>query len=175
MIREVLITPTIRCSDSVCHNHDSICQGGTGYSDIIVSTSTQTSPVNQPVTCVDVLSTTESAKVLADPDDIVRSAPLVETMTWAPEPSVRLKWEEDGADEDDLYGCLGVLKSASKTQLKRAWVQGMRELHPDKTGGDSSAGGQLSHAYQILSDDAKRRLYDKYLLEPYKSRIVKKT
>ena len=81
---------------------------------------------------------------------------------WAVDTSIRTAWESRGRDGDDLYGCLGVPDGAPKTLLKKSYVAGLRELHPDK-GGTSEDGGQLTYAYKLLQDDVRRRLYDKHL------------
>ena len=59
----------------------------------------------------------------------------------------------------DLYKVLGVEKSASATEISRAYKRLALIHHPDK-GGDEEAFKQIGTAYGTLSDDDKRRHYD---------------
>jgi molecular chaperone DnaJ len=73
--------------------------------------------------------------------------------------------------EKDYYQILGVTKSADATAIKKQYRKLARELHPDKTKGDKRLEDRfkaVSEAYDILSDDKKRREYDD-AREAYKS------
>jgi molecular chaperone DnaJ len=73
--------------------------------------------------------------------------------------------------EKDYYQILGVTKSADATVIKKQYRKLARELHPDKTKGDKKLEDRfkaVSEAYDILSDDKKRREYDD-AREAYKS------
>lgn len=59
-----------------------------------------------------------------------------------------------------LYDALGVVPDASPSQLKKAYYKLARQHHPDK-GGDAKAFQEIGDAYQVLSDPAKRRDYDR--------------
>ena len=65
--------------------------------------------------------------------------------------------------EKDYYQILGVAKSADSAAIKKQYRKLARELHPDKTKGDKKLEDRfkaVSEAYDILSDNKKRREYD---------------
>ena len=64
----------------------------------------------------------------------------------------------------DYYKILGVDKSASKDDIKKAFRKIAHEHHPDKGGGEASNDKfkQASEAYSVLGDDNKRKQYDTY-------------
>ena len=69
--------------------------------------------------------------------------------------------DEEPADTTKLYELLGVEKSASKRDIKRAYFKLAREHHPDR-GGDEEKFKDIQKAYEILGDESKREIYDKY-------------
>jgi len=66
------------------------------------------------------------------------------------------------ADKRDYYALLGVQKSASKDDIKKAFHKLAHKFHPDKKEGDADKFKEVSEAYSILSDDKKRAEYDSY-------------
>lgn len=61
----------------------------------------------------------------------------------------------------DYYKILGVSKSASTEEIKKAYYKLAHKYHPDK-GGDSEKFKQVNEAYQTLSDQKKRSQYDQF-------------
>ncbi len=67
--------------------------------------------------------------------------------------------------EIDYYELLEVEKTADKTVIKKAYRKLAMQYHPDKNPGDNEAEEKfkaINEAYQVLSDDEKRALYDRY-------------
>jgi len=62
----------------------------------------------------------------------------------------------------NYYEILGIEKSASKEDIKKAFRKLAHKFHPDKKGGDESKFKEINEAYSILSDDKKRAEYDSY-------------
>ena len=65
----------------------------------------------------------------------------------------------------DLYAELGVSKTASPDEIKKAYRTRAAKMHPDKHPGDAKAEErfkQMSAAYTVLSDEKKRKLYDEF-------------
>jgi len=63
---------------------------------------------------------------------------------------------------DDYYKILGVDKSASKSDIKKAFHKLAHKYHPDKKGGDEAMFKKASEAYSVLSDEKKKAEYDAY-------------
>src|SRR5574344_2167556 len=62
----------------------------------------------------------------------------------------------------DYYETLGVSKSASKDEIKKAFYKLAAKYHPDKKDGDEAKFKEINEAYQVLSNDQKRKEYDTY-------------
>ncbi len=66
-------------------------------------------------------------------------------------------------EDRDYYKILGVNKSASEKEIKRAYRKLALKYHPDRNPGDKKAEEQfklINEAYAVLSDKEKRRQYD---------------
>ncbi|KAL7493281.1 hypothetical protein ACHAWT_004841 [Skeletonema menzelii] len=75
-----------------------------------------------------------------------------------------MRGPREDVDTDKLYETLGVEKTATKKEIRKAYMKLSRTHHPDK-GGDEHKFKEISAAYEILSDEEKRAQYDKYGLE----------
>lgn len=61
----------------------------------------------------------------------------------------------------DYYEILGVAKTASQDEIKKAFHKLAHKYHPDK-GGDEKKFKEINEAYQVLSDKQKRAQYDQF-------------
>lgn len=65
----------------------------------------------------------------------------------------------------DYYEVLSVTRTAVVTEIKKSYKKLALELHPDRNPGDATAEERFkeaSEAYQVLSDEKKRAIYDQY-------------
>ncbi|MFN3197023.1 MAG: molecular chaperone DnaJ [Bradymonadia bacterium] len=72
----------------------------------------------------------------------------------------------------DYYDLLGVSRQASASELKKAYRKLAMKYHPDRNPGDTVAEEhfkEISEAYEVLSDDQKRQIYDRFGHEGLKS------
>lgn len=69
------------------------------------------------------------------------------------------------ADKRDYYEVLGVSKTASADEIKKAYRQCAKKYHPDLNPGDKEAETKFkeaNEAYEVLSDEQKKARYDQY-------------
>ena len=65
----------------------------------------------------------------------------------------------------DYYEVLGVQKSATAEEIKKAYRKAAMKYHPDRNPGDKEAEAKFKEAgeaYEVLSDDGKRQRYDQF-------------
>ena len=68
------------------------------------------------------------------------------------------------SDKRDYYEILGIPRTASKEEIKKAYRKLAMQFHPDKNPGNKEAEAKFkeaSHAADILMDDQKRSMYDR--------------
>lgn len=63
---------------------------------------------------------------------------------------------------EDYYKILGVNKSASAEEIKKAFRKLAHEHHPDKASGNADKFKEINEAYQVLGDSQKRVQYDQF-------------
>jgi curved DNA-binding protein len=69
------------------------------------------------------------------------------------------------ADRSDLYATLGVPRTASAEDIRKAYRKLARKYHPDvnpENKGSEERFKEISAAHEVLSDSTKRRLYDEF-------------
>ncbi|KAK9433095.1 hypothetical protein V1505DRAFT_338346 [Lipomyces doorenjongii] len=76
------------------------------------------------------------------------------------------------AEETDLYEILGVKRTATSVEIKKAYHKAALSSHPDKAKPEEREEAEvrfkvISQAYEILSDEDKRRDYDQYGMDAF--------
>ncbi|MFH2136314.1 MAG: molecular chaperone DnaJ [Patescibacteria group bacterium] len=62
----------------------------------------------------------------------------------------------------DYYKILGVSKSATAEEIKKAFRELAHKYHPDKNGGNADQFKEINEAYQVLGNSEKRQQYDQF-------------
>ena len=74
------------------------------------------------------------------------------------------------SNKRDYYAVLGLRKGADPAEIKKAYRKLARKYHPDSNKNNPQAEErfkEVTEAYDVLSDDTKRKLYDKYGFKAY--------
>ena len=58
------------------------------------------------------------------------------------------------------YDTLGVDRTATQEEIKKAYRKLAKEYHPDRSGGDDSKFKKVAEAYDVIGDESKRSMYD---------------
>ena len=69
------------------------------------------------------------------------------------------------ADKRDYYEVLGIDKSASEDEIKKAYRREAKKYHPDLHPGDKTAEAkfkEVNEAYEVLSNSEKKARYDQF-------------
>ncbi|XP_029913764.1 dnaJ heat shock protein family (Hsp40) member A3a isoform X2 [Myripristis murdjan] len=69
------------------------------------------------------------------------------------------------SNKQDFYQILGIPRTATQKEIKKAYYQMAKKYHPDTNKDDPQAKekfAQLAEAYEVLSDEVKRKQYDTY-------------
>src|SRR5574344_754018 len=64
--------------------------------------------------------------------------------------------------KQDYYEILGVAKTASADEIKKAFRKLAVKYHPDKDGGNEDKFKEINEAYEVLKDADKRQRYDQF-------------
>lgn len=80
-------------------------------------------------------------------------------------PTPTLPIVEEILKEDDYYRILGITPTQAQSNpatIKKSYRRRALQTHPDKTNGDRRAFDKVAEAYEILSNDEKRKIYDRH-------------
>jgi len=62
----------------------------------------------------------------------------------------------------DYYEILGIPKTATENEIKRAYRKLAHQYHPDKNGGDDKKFKEINEAYQVLGNKEKKEQFDRF-------------
>ncbi|KAF6001347.1 hypothetical protein F1559_003578 [Cyanidiococcus yangmingshanensis] len=85
----------------------------------------------------------------------------IQAFQWRPSRGERWMSATAVAASRDPYQVLGVSRNATLAEIKKAYYRLAKEHHPD-SGGDKAKFAEINAAYELLSDEKKRKQYDRY-------------
>ena len=74
----------------------------------------------------------------------------------------------------DFYKVLGVRQNATLAEIKRAYREKVKNLHPDLTGDITRKDefNEVVHAYRVLSDSRQRNIFDESFFFAFQNLVI---
>ena len=97
-----------------------------------------------------------------DPDDTKNTSSSQSSRVNKVRPDVQAVMDDILQHADNYYQIIGVSRTATDKQITKAYRKRVQKCHPDKTNGDRRAFDLVAEAYDVLSDETKRQVYDRF-------------
>lgn len=123
-----------------------------------------TSLARRAVRGLAVAISSNSSPSSSSPVDVPRRS--YRTSTWTTASPYKLRVRSFSTAKRDFYDVLGVSRSATKAEIKKAYFKLAKQYHPDSAGKENKEAAdkfkEVTEAYEILSDDEQRQRYDQF-------------